>query len=517
MTAPESEPSLKEAATTGFLFTGGQVLIVRAFSLISFVVLARLLEVADFGVASLGVVFVSFLQMLAAGGFAQALVQRIDVERDELDSVFWFSVSVGVLLSIALGLAAWPLAHALDEPQLRPVLQVLAVNLIAVGATAVPQATLLRRLAFRQIAIGTVAANFIATALGISFAFAGLGVWALVVQTVASITLLAVFMFVASGYRPSLSLQLARVRGVATDSKHYLGIAMATFINARTDSLLIGSVLGAHSLGIYSVAFQVVYILVEVLTFSTRQVVFPLFSRVQHDKRRLLRAYTTATRLSALVAVPIFAFGMAAAEELVEGVFGRQWHSAVHILQILCLAGPLQCIQVFNFTLLNSRGRSRTVFWFSVASCALQVAAFLISVSFGLTWVALALVIRLYLMAPIILVIASRELGSNVWLYVRQLTIPTVCAAVMGAAVTAVRLALRSEMPPLALLFVLGAVGTVVYVGMLRFVFRSAWSEVASYITATIGRSKLQGRAPSSSTGEDPAVPGASGDAAGPP
>src|SRR3978361_414613 len=148
--------------------------------------------------------------------------------------------------------------------------------------------------------------------------------------------------------------------------------------------------------------------MIEVLSSSVRAVAFPVFARMQGDRKRLLRAYISATRTCAVVWVPAFLFSVAAAPEMIHVAFGGKWDAAIPIMRILCLFGALQALLQFNGSVLQSLGRARTVLRLGLIGTILQVPAFLVTVQYGLAWVAASYVIRAYVTAPIGLIVAAR-------------------------------------------------------------------------------------------------------------
>ncbi len=116
-----------------------------------------------------------------------------------------------------------------------------------------------------------------------------------------------IFNTVQSQYRPGRKVDLARFWSLFAYSRQILGTSLMGFFNTRTDDFLIGCVIGATALGIYTVAYRLLLVMNDVLTTTARSVAFPVFSRVQHDIPRLARAYASAMRMSAVIAFPIFA------------------------------------------------------------------------------------------------------------------------------------------------------------------------------------------------------------------
>jgi O-antigen/teichoic acid export membrane protein len=486
---PETE-AIRQEGAKGFVWTVGQTLFVRLLSLVGFVVLARLLTPRDYGLAALATAFTSLFWALAASGISAALVQQETVDRTDLDTAFCLGMVSSAALTGVLVLAAWPLADAFGQPGLRPVLQVLAISLIFVGTSSTHSAVLQRRFDFAALAAASVISNVVATVVGLTFAFVGFGVWSLVVQTVLSIAVNALIVIGKSGYWPGTSISRERARPLLVTSGHFMGGVMATLVTQQADNLLVGAVLGPVELGIYTVAYRILTVLLEVLSTSARIVAFPMFSRVQNERERLARAYLAAMRLCSMIVAPVFLFCLVAAPEIVSVVFGQKWAPSVPVMRVLCVYGALQGVMSFNQALLSGVGRARLVFRILLLLAVLQVVGFAIAVSHGIVWVAASLVIVSYVMAPVDLVIAMREVGLSLRAYIPTLLPAFLSAGVMALAVYAVNLVTVTSIGINLRLLLLMAVAAIAYVGVLRAVGASQLAEATMLVTDLFARRK---------------------------
>jgi PST family polysaccharide transporter len=301
-------------------------------------------------------------------------------------------------------------------------------------------------------------------------------VWALVVQTVIQPAFASVGFLLQSRYRPRLRFSMERLRSIFAFSRHMLGIMFTTFLNQRTDDFLIGAVIGSVALGIYTVAYRLLTVMLDVVVTSAQDVLFPAFSRVQDDRSRLARAYLSASGMGAVLASPSFLFVLAAAPELVHVVFGTKWDEAIPVMQVLCLFGPLQAIMQLNYALLNSMGRPRLVFRVGMVGTVLQVAAFAVAVHFGIVWVAASFVL------------ASRELQFSMAAFLRRLLPSTLATAAMVAAMYGLRAVLPADLSDWLRLLALSATAPAAYFAALRVVGREQLGELTRYGRAAIGR-----------------------------
>ncbi len=125
----------------------------RAFSTIFTFVLAALLGPHDFGLVAMALIYITLLRLIMEQGVATALVQRAETEPEHWDTAFWLNVAWCLLLT-GVGIATSGLWASLNgEPDLKPVVQVLSLLVIAEGLHMVQEAVLQRELSFKRLAI----------------------------------------------------------------------------------------------------------------------------------------------------------------------------------------------------------------------------------------------------------------------------------------------------------------------------------------------------------------------------
>src|SRR5690606_34894210 len=101
-----------------------------------------------------------------------------------------------------------------------------------------------------------------------------------------------------------------------------MGERTLALINTRIDQLLVGALLGAEALGYYHLAWQMTLQPLARLNPVVMRVAFPLFARIQGDRRRLQRGYFQAQRLLGAVNFPLFIALAILAPVFVPAVFG---------------------------------------------------------------------------------------------------------------------------------------------------------------------------------------------------
>jgi PST family polysaccharide transporter len=483
--APES---LRRSAARGIGWTTLQAIGSRLIAVAVFVALARLLSPDDFGLVSLAYIFVSLLQVFVDQGFGQAIIQRPELEPGHLSSAFWGCLGFGVVLTAVAVLAAGPIADLLDQPQLAPILRVLSLALIFGGLSSVPEAILRRNLMFSSVAMRQLLGAACGGVAGLAAALAGAGVWSLVAQLLAQGAVGTVVLWLAVPWRPTAEVTWSHLKELIGFGSNILALNLMTLLNRQSDDFLIGVTLGVEALGYYTVGYRLLLLLTDVLIRTIDAVTLPTFARVQNQRDRLRRAYLMATHLSATVATPVF-LGMAAlAPELVELAFGPAWAPAVPVMQALAFIGILHANTFFNSSVLIAIGQPRKALFIGAINTVSNVIAFAVAVHWGILAVAIAYVVRGYLLWPISIVMVRRYLDFSFWRYLRIFAIPFGCSLLMAGVVLALKPLLSPPLDDAGILVVGTAVGAVAYAVFMQIAGREDLRELREFVGPAVPR-----------------------------
>ena len=380
--------SIGGGAARGVVWTTLGSLANRLSGLVLFLVLARLLLPAEFGVLAAAVVFVALARTLADAGLTRTLVQRSELRAAHLDSALLVTGGLGALFGLVMAVSAPLVADIYSMPDLEPVLRALAVVPFIAGLLSVPESILRRQLRFRSVAARNVFAAVLSDIVGIVLALLGAGVWALVAQTISSAVIAFVVLWFSVRWRPGKAWERRAMAELLGFGSHVLGISVLSFLNRRAGELIVGITLGPVALGFFSVAMRILSLALDILVYNFGKVAFPVFSRLADDAPRVARAYLRVTETTTLAAFPGFALMALFGSELAPVLFGSQWRDAGPILSIIALIGPAQSLAVFTNTLMLALGRSRLALTWTAVNAVVFVLGFLAASPFGITVVA---------------------------------------------------------------------------------------------------------------------------------
>jgi O-antigen/teichoic acid export membrane protein len=350
---------LRQKSISGIKWNSLLSFITAGLQLLSMFILARLLSPAVFGLIGMTTLVVGFAQTFADMGISNAIIHRQDVVQEDLSSIFWLNILLGVSLFVIL-CAMNPLLTAFyNEPGLaRPLYLSCLVFLIAPFGQ-LSQALLQKELCFRSLAIIQLMGALLNTSTSIVLALSGKGVYSIIYGQLAS-TLLQVMLFcyyARSYWRPHCCFSARRVKSYMSFGLYQMGDKVINYFNSNLDYLLIGSLLGVRPLGYYTLAYNLVLKPSQLINPILTKVAFPVFSRMQNDTSKMKNGYLRMLKYVSAINCPIMA-GLAATAPFAIQYLGAQWLPSLLLIQILTIVGLLRSLCNPVGALLLAKGRA---------------------------------------------------------------------------------------------------------------------------------------------------------------
>lgn len=460
----------------------------QALTFVVYLILARLLDPAAFGLVAMANVFLALVQIFVDQGLADAIIQRDEVETSHLDTAFWSSVLLGGLLALASFLLADVVAALFGEPDLATIVRWLSLNFPLAGLASTQQAILKRDLRFGSLAMRGLAARIGGGVAGVVMALTGFGVWSLVGQSLVSSMVGVITLWRVSDWRPSFRFSWGQFKELFSFGVSVLGNKLLNFLNRRSDNLLIGYFLGPTQLGYYGMAYRQLMIMTQLLIQPASSVAFSTFSRLQAAPGRMRNAFHKATRISSLVAFPGFIGLVLVAPVMIRGLFGAKWVPSIPVVQALAFVGILHSVSFFNPPVIKAVGKPSWTLGLNVINAVVNVTGFLIAVRWGIVAVAVAFVVRGYLLSPLPLLALRKLLRLDLKVYFRQFLEPALATLVMALGVLVMKSLMVQVNSPRIELVVYVVVGAALYLGTIRLINPSLLGEIMTFVRMALPR-----------------------------
>jgi O-antigen/teichoic acid export membrane protein len=414
----------------------------RGLSLLSTLVLARLLAPSAFGLLGMAMVLTAAMYSFKDLGTAAALIQRQELNGQLASTLFWTNVLIGVAgAGLMLGVA--PLVAKLyREPQVAHVFAALSVSFLVNSLGVVQRAVLARAMLFRRISVIQLFSSAASAAVGIALAIEGAGVWSLVAAVISETTTAVVLYWLASPWRPLWHLSFDDLRSVTPFSANLTAANLASYFMRNMDNALIGRFLGASALGYYALAYGLMMYPLYNVTWNLGTVLFPALSRIQEEDARFRQAYLRALSVIATITFPLMLGLLATADLLVSTCFGAKWAPMAPIVRVLAPVGMLQSISCTTGMIFTAKGRTDIQFRWALVEVSVILPAFVIGLRWGTIGVASGYAVAEFLLCYPLFTIVGRiidlrvaELARTLWPVMRN-------ALLMFAVVLVTRFAL---------------------------------------------------------------------------
>lgn len=410
----------------------GRALSDQVFSLLIFVILARWLSKEDIGIFAMAYVFAEIGRIIATGGLVQIIARSETIDAEQIDTIFWSNMSIALLITALIWLAAPLIGELLNQPKLVFPLQILsfALPLNALGACHL--ALRLRDFGHKTVALRSILAGAIGGGTAVAAAFAGFGIWALVIQRCLTEAVGTILAWSSYRWLPGRQFRWAQAR----DNLRFGGnltIAQLIFLLlVRIQDLLIGSALGAAAVGVYRVAWRSTEMFATAAIQPFSAVGLQTYSRLQSNPVALRQAYGTMLGLCSALSFPaLVGFGMLSTS-LVPLVFGEKWVEAGELGRIFAFMAIPYTLNYFASPVLTAMGNAHRQRTLAIIQLVATVALTLFALPYGLMAVAIAYVIRAYLTMPIQIYFLKEASGIDARATFGAIKAPFLASSLMG-------------------------------------------------------------------------------------
>ena len=344
--------------TSGFLWIYLENTSAQIVSFLVTIVLARLLEQTHYGTIALLTVFIALAQIFVTSGISSALIQKKDADELDYSTMFWFNLTVSLVLYFILFICAPSISNYYNRPELVLVLRVLAISIPLSAFNCIQQAYVSSHFIFKKSFISNSGGVIISGFVGILMAYLGYGLWALVAQRLVHVALNTVFLKLVISWYPKIMFSFERLKPMMAFGWRMMATGFLFTGYSQLRSLVIGKRYSAEDLGYYDRGFSFPNLIASNIDSSITRVLFPALSKYQDDADNLSVKSRRAAKLSAYIMTPLL-WGLAIiSKPLVALLLGDKWLPCVPYMQIMCIVWWLQPTQTCSAQAIKAIGRS---------------------------------------------------------------------------------------------------------------------------------------------------------------
>jgi len=424
--------SLKSKTFFGLIWNAVNNGSLTILNLLITAILARLLSPEAFGIMGMVQLVIMFISKINEFGLSVAIVQEDNLTQIKLSSLFYLNILIGILMTGATYFSADIISQFFEESSLIVFIKIISIVFFIVSFSLIQKSLLRKNMEFKKIFIVQLMSLIIYGITTIILAYNNFGVRSLVYGYIAKHISETILYHIFHQWYPSLKFDFNTIKGLMSFGSYLMGSSFLGYFSENLDYLIIGKILGATSLGYYTIAFKIITIPMKKIGWLINKTFLPAFSKIKNDKGKIKKYYLKIIEVISLITFPMM-IGMAVvAEEFTLLVYGEQWIQSIIIIQILAIAGLVKSLTTTVGTIFFSQGRSDITFKWNVFTLFSLLIFMYIGTKWGLIGVTIAVSIFNIYIFPFVFIIVGRLINMSFREVLLAVSKPGIYSFIMG-------------------------------------------------------------------------------------
>ncbi len=348
----------------------------KAINFVTFLILARLLVPADYGVIAVTMFMVGLLDKLTEPGLGDAIVQRKTDVDGYLDAIWTFDLVRYGALALLLAVSGGFVAEFFHVPaEQAAVIRGGAVLLFLGSLSNIRIIHFHRNVDYKKILYRDLASQAALAFVAIAVAFVVPNVWALFAGQIAFYLTGVLFSYLLVPVRPRLDVRFGKLRDLFGYGKWVYGQNLLDYVFQYFDKLFVGRMLDPNTLGLYARAKDLGGLVTGMIQSLIGKIAFPALSRVQDDLSKVQQGFLKSIDVLLILAVPAGLLLSLQGGAIVLFLLGEKWIALTLILKLFAIGHLMLAVNAIFQTVFASLGRPDVNLGLHVVQFALTIPA----------------------------------------------------------------------------------------------------------------------------------------------
>ena len=379
----------KKNIASGFFITGFKRIFTQVAQILLSIIIARLVSPSDYGILGIIMVLVHISTVFIDNGLGSALIYKHNLNQNDINTVFTFNVCLSSLFYIIIFFTAPFISSFFEIPSLNIYLKVCSIIIFIDSLYIVSTAILKVQGKYTKLAIANFSSTTISGIVGIFFAYIGLGIWALVIQSITK-SCINLLILTTNSVKPKFGFKISSFKALFSYSINIFTASSITKIVEEFTTFFIGKVYNAYDLGIYSRSSQFAMIPNTGIGSAVNVVIFPTLSGLKNNLEAFSHTFKEFIIKLAIISIPIYFTLSLIAKPMIMTVLTEKWQETIIYLQILCFGRILCLISTVTIQALNACGRTDLSMKQQFYKLGIKTIMLFSCMFFGLFWVVIA-------------------------------------------------------------------------------------------------------------------------------
>ncbi len=473
---------IKKATVSGIAFKLFERISINLVGFVISVILARLLEPEVVGVVALAETVILFFSIVATYGFGNSLIQNRNMTEVDASTAFFSSLMLASMLYIGVFFAA-PFVegyYGYEKYDFALVIRILGISLIPTSIKSIEQALVAKQMKFKFFLYTSLLTSILSGVVGISMAYKGFGVWAIVGQFMTSETVSALALGIMLGWTPVMRFSLNSLRHILGFGWKLILYGIVNVFYMQIRSLVIAKKYSSSDLAFYNRGLKLSQLVPENLSEALMAVLFPAFSNYAH-KDRMLSSMRRSIKSAALITVPLMVGLFAVADNLIVVLLTEKWSDSIIYLRILSVSYLFYPIEQIEEQSIKALGKSGALLALNLVKKGIAVVLLLLTFSKGVEMIAYGFLISMFINFIISVYVSKRYFDYGVILQIRDIIKELSAAVIMVICCMSVN---KLGLSPILSLMIQVIAGGLVYIGVIIVLKAESYAYMKNAIKA---------------------------------
>lgn len=362
-------------------------------------VMARLLSPSDFGLVAMSAFVMRFGGYFAQMGMGQALIQKKEISSEDIRVAFTSTFFLGLLFTGLFYLLA-PLSILIfDNPKIVSTVRVMSLSFFLSGLGSTSMNLLRKKMDFKSLSIVEMASHILGyLSVGILLAYNGFAYWSIIIAGLAQIVFSAIISYSIVRHEIRFIYEWKYYKPLLSFGGKVSLISLLEFLRSNLSTLVVGRLFSANLLGIYNRAYELINLPVYYITLNFSKVLFPAFSIIQNEKKKLKMAFLSFVAFIGFITIPICLGAAISSEQLILTLLGEKFIDSIPVLSIVCLGMPFRVFSNISGIICEATATLNIKVVLQIAYVTILSFLYYIFRNYGLEGIAISFVITEFLM-----------------------------------------------------------------------------------------------------------------------
>ena len=363
----------KSSIINGLSWSFAENILTEIVNFIVSIVLARYIYPSDYGLIALIQIFITITSIIVSNGLGAALIQDKDINEEQISTLFYLNLFVGLLFYCALFVFAPIIATKYNNAELILIMRILGIKIPISSIYSMQHSYIKKKLEFKKFFFSSLIGTIIAGIVGIFLAYRGYGHWALIISTLIDQIIDSIVLFITSKWFPKFKFSIKNTRKQLEFGLHVLMSEFVTRLFSQLRPLIIGVKYSTADLAYDSKAQKIPNAIINVANSSVTRVLIPTLSNTQDDNEEMKMIARKSVQIYSFFICPIMAGIYSTSDIFIPLFLTSKWSSCIPYIKLYCLINLILSFSIYDIKIIQAKGKGKMLLFCNFISVINEV------------------------------------------------------------------------------------------------------------------------------------------------